>query len=526
MRVFRAFQAHGLWPEAKRSLSLSDWRVIRGTASPEAISILKAFEQGKALPPEVTVLRRGNTRTTLFVPGVGVFKILRRVGTRAMMHSIFLPSSLTMEYDLTVAASQLGIPVAEPIFCAERRVLGVLRGAALMLRIVPEACSLEDIIRRISPRPGYTKRAITSRKSCFSKYGRILAHLHRMGGIHGDPSPDNILVNERSSEPIALIDWAFALFAVSPIKAGPMGRYLLAESAANRQGVDRATINAALTQYADLGEASADFIRLCRNDVSKMVLSMLLFGAPLRDIVVCFRSYVRELKLHPDQITDLVDDLYAKLAVLLRHSLRRTLRNACYNSRRIAVFREESTPVYYRRKFSADAVRIALLTTESNAPVGGQATERRSHQDALGVWRNACLLARLNLPARRHIACRITHGATGILLLEFDEKRFVMPGAILSSQLADFARRLHAWGLRFNRCVPGTILQESNPSDQEATSCEVRYLLDDPGAVTFAPDEPIENSTDIVAHWVRNHAGNESASSFVAKTNRRLRFRL
>jgi hypothetical protein len=485
-----------------------------------------AFEQSKPLPPGTTVLRRGNTRTTLLVPDMGILKIFRHIGTRAAARSLFLPSDLTIEYDMTVTAASHGIPVPDPIFCAERRFAGILRGAALMFRIVPDTMSLEDVIRRSFPRPGYARQPVAERRRWFAEYGRLFARLHRAGGVHGDPSPDNILIDSKGIRPLVLIDWSFALFVNATVATGPIGRRLLSRKAVDRYGANLSSIVLRADKDGEPETKGSRFASLWRADVARITQSLILFGTPPDDIAICLRAYSREAGFGPEQNAELLRLLNINLVASIRKSMPRTLRNACQSSRKIEKMPFEAGTVYYRREFSRNEIEAALTAPQAGVLVIGQPTERRLCSEATSSWRNACLLARFNLPARRHIACWVKPGKNEVLLLEHSAHSFRQPTEFSPRRLAGFVRVFHAFGLRFRYCSQGTIVEWPGPGRAVVPRHGAGYVLDDVGAVAYAPDDPMDKSTDVVVDWVRCYAGEKIALAFRMAANRRLRFRL
>jgi len=61
------------------------------------------------------------------LPATGaVWKWYRRVGSRAKLRALGGPSDAAREFDVASEALKRGLPTPEPLFAAERRVLGLL----------------------------------------------------------------------------------------------------------------------------------------------------------------------------------------------------------------------------------------------------------------------------------------------------------------------------------------------------------------------------------------------------------------
>jgi len=504
---------------------LGTWRITRGAAPAEAMEILAALDRGEE-PTGLEVLRRGNTRVTFLLPGVGVLKILRRIGTRAMLDSLFLPSALTRELDLTRMAAERGIPVPSPVFSAERRCFGVLRGAALLLEIVPHASTLQNAIEGRFPRPGVERDARADVRGVLAELGTILARLHKAGGVHGDPSPDNVLVRNTKPNGLVLIDWAFALFVGENMADGPIGRRILTRHATERYGTGADVVEAARKGQAAAGDRSAPFAELWANDVQRVTNALIQWGTPMREILGYLEAYYRERGPGPGEKRHLIAHMAETFPPVLRRSIRRTMQNAAQGSRKTAAVREKGALLCYHPDFPLDDIRRAFAQGTPTATVGGSAVELRRHGNAMHVWRNTCVTARFKLPVRLHVACRLGPDGSGALLLEHPPGLFEMPDAISSRRLARFARLLHAFGFRFTSCADGTLVEQPVSLGPFTFRQGSGYVLDDAGAVTFAPEAPMEASAGVVATWLRDRAGAATADGFLAETGRPLRFRL
>lgn len=502
---------------------MGGWKVVRGVAPPGALDLIRRHVRSTD-PAAAEVLRAGNTRTTVRVPGLGVLKILRRPRIRDVTTSLVAPSPLTCEFDLTRAAARRGLPVPVPVFSAERRTLGLLRGAAILLETVPGARSLEDLIRARFPRPGIEPAAAGSVRRMCNELGRILARLHQAGGVHGDTSPDNVLVCDAQRNGLLLIDWAFAVFADELLSNGPLVRRALVARAAERYPMTAREIVSALQGFVDSGGASPAFAPLRNNDVERVTNALIQCGAPLREMLACLGAYYRELGVGPGEKRRMIDRAARTFPAALRSSIRRTLRNADRSSRKTATVRAGGATVCYRRDFDLAEVRRALDGDDD--VVGGMAVERREHPHTMAAWRTACVAARFHLPARLHLACRVAPGPVGVLLIERPGAELVRPDAPDPIRLARFVRLWHAFGFRFELCRDGTILEQPASlgpfTFRQGSGCS----LDDLTAVTFAPDSTTDASAQTVAAWLRGRARDGAADAFIAAAVAPLRFRL
>jgi len=502
------------------------WKVVRGAAPPEAIKIVTACALS-VKSDDVKVLRRGNTRSTFLVPSLGVIKIFRRAGTRATFISLFTPSALAREYDLTEAAIRRGIPAPRPFFCATRSTLGLLREAAIVFEIVPDSSLLQHLIEGHFPRPGLQRRPCHNIRRILAQFGATLARLHRSGGIHGDPSPDNVLVKDTSPDAPVLIDWSFALFAGESAGAGPIGRRIHIRQAAKRYKTRLQNVRAALQDDRERAAASAAFEKLRTDDTKKMVAALLLCGTPAREILACLDGYCRELGLSHAEQKQLIETLTGLLTPLFRNSIRRTMRNADRSSRKIDTIRGDKSRICFRRELTGTEIRKAFAEDAPSLTIGNTTVERRVCRDALGVWRNACVLTRFKLPVRYHVACEIVDGTNeGRLLLDHLAGHFETPDPISPGRLAQFVRLLHTFGFRFVSCSEGTILAQPVSFGPFTARQGNGYVLDDAGAVAFMPEAPVEESADVVASWLRDTQGAGVADEFLAASRRPLRLRL
>jgi len=502
------------------------WKIVRGAAPPEAIRIVAAWPRSMQ-SGDVKVLRRGNTRSTFLVPSVGVIKILHRAGTRAMFSSLFAPSALAREYDLAEAAIRRGIPAPKPFFCAMRSTLGLLREAAIVFEIVPNSSLLQHLIEGHFPRPGLQHRPCHNIRRILAEFGATLARLHRSGGVHGDPSPDNVLVKDTSPDAPVLIDWSFALFAGENTGAGPIGRRIHIRQAAKHYKTRSQNVVAVLQDDIERSVSSAAFEKLRTDDTKKMVVALLLCGTPAREILACLGGYCRELGLSRAEQKQLIETLTGLVTPLLGNSIRRTMRNADRSSRKIDTIRGDKSRIYFHRELTRTEIREVFAEDAPSLTIGNTTVERRVCEDILGVWRNAYVLTRFKLPVRYHIACEIVDGTNeGRLLLEHLAGYFETPEPVSPGRLAQFVRLLHAFGFRFVSCSEGTILAQSASFGPFTARQGSGYVLDDAGAVVFMPEAPMEESAGVVASWLRDTQSTGVADEFLAASGRPLRLRL
>jgi len=488
---------------------LGRWQVVRGQAPPGALEAVARCAAGH-VPGDAETLRRGNTRLSVRLPGLGVAKILRRVGLREKVLSVTGPSILAAEFDLTELAARRGVPAPRPVFCAERRWLGVLRAAAIVFDTVP-AVALESLIHARFPRPGVRPRPGGDVRRALARAGRTLGRLHQAGGVHGDPSPDNWLVRAGPTAAVTLIDWPSAVFA------GHRNKRL--RQAAERCHITPAALNAALSGYEAEGPRSAGFLELCLDDVRKMVSALIRLGTPLREILAALNGYCQATGTERAGRRRLIARVAEGLAARLPGSLRRTLRNADRDSRATGAVREGGAVLCYGRSVPPGEVRAAFD--------GPSHFESVARANAADCWRNACALARMHLPARLAVGCRFDPSTgRGVLLVEKPDAAFEAPGEGDAPRLGRFVRLLHAFGFRFAACARGTIRKQPGAFGPFTFRQGSGLVLDDLGAVQFAPEAPFGQSLDAVETYVEENWGEAAAAAFREHAARPLRFRL
>jgi hypothetical protein len=501
-----------------RRQSVCGWQVVRGAVESTAIEWLGS---GKDIspPPDTKVLRTGNTRTTYAVPSLGIVKLLRCPGTREVFRSLFAPSSLTREYEATQMARELTGAAPEPVFVVERRTTGILRNAAIGLRRLSGTASLQDLLDARFPLPGRRAEPGPDTRPILRELGARLARLHKAGGVHGDPSPDNVLVRLEPPHRITLIDWYFALFAGAIRARNVIGRHLLARESAARFGLTVPALDAALKGFRRSGARSPEFGRLRLNDLTRMVHALVQCGTPTRELLRCLRGYESELGTGEPGARELIDTILARLARGAPRSIRRTLRNADRGSRRTGVTHSGRTTFCYLRSAGLSAVREALE--------GGAVAQVRESDAVLSAWRNACVFARFRLPARVHLGCRIdSRTGRGRLVLERPVAPFTAPAGIGPARLAAFVRLLHAFGFRFRTCQDDTVVGQAAALGPFAFRGGAGCVLDDAAAVEFAPEEATAGSIAVVAEWLRAARGGSACLDFTKRAARPLRLRL
>ncbi len=314
------------------------WKIVRGSAPDEVMELL---ETGAEPPAEsgVQILRRGNTRLTFLVPSQGIIKVLRRVGSRERVRSLFAPSTLAHEFDLTEAARRRTGVAPEPVFVAEQRTLGLLRQAAIMIRQVPNCTPLDALLEAAFPPPGHKPAAENNIRDILAELGNRLARLHMAGGIHSDPSPDNVLVGEDPTHAITLIDWASALFAGLPPRCGQIGRRMLVRATSERFGLSTNDVRSVFAGIESYGANERAFRRMRLDDTRKMIYNLIQCGVPAAEIIRCLQAYGTTLEQSREETARLIEDIADQLPRGIRRSIPRTLRNADRGSRATAARR-------------------------------------------------------------------------------------------------------------------------------------------------------------------------------------------
>ncbi|MFP4058396.1 MAG: hypothetical protein ACLF0G_16130 [Candidatus Brocadiia bacterium] len=101
-----------------------------------------------------------------------------------------------------------------------------------------------------------------------------------------------------------------------------------------------------------------------------------------------------------------------------------------------------------------------------------------------------------------------------------------MSGGEEARRLGSFLRLLHAYGFRFTACDAGTIVRQPERLGPFVRRQGCGYVLDDAGAVAFAPDAALGESANVVAGWVERNWGSRAAAAVRALGERPIGFRL
>jgi len=511
-----------------------EWRLVRGGGSAEAaallaraLPLLRAVVRGEALPADVEVLRKKGGRRALRAPGLGVLKVFVPQGARASLAATLAPSRMAREFDTTLAAARCGIRVPRPLFLAERRVLGVLRGAAVLYEWLEGARTLAEVLRQNVARPGRRRERADDLRRLLRNVGALMGRLQRAGGLHGDPNARNVMVRPDSPDELYLLDWLDGLFLGERYGSWALGERIALARPAHHYKLSVGEVRAAQAAWRRGEGILPAYAAVQRRGLVKLVLWLVRCGAPFRALLDGARAWWAEVHGAPDSWRAALDELAEPCLESVRRHIGEAAEKATRETRTIAVRREGQAVWYARRGYDLRAVRAAAEAL----PEGGCTEEfevRRGVPDVLGVWRVGCAAAVAVLPARLHVACRHAGGAGDALVLESARVPLERPhltGADSTRRLAAFVRLVHALGFRFRRCGDATVRQQPRELGRLGFREGSGYVVDDAGALAFEPGSPLEASTQQVAAWVGGTWGAAQAEELRASC-RPLRFSL
>lgn len=187
------------------------WRALE----PDAAWVrehLAADPGGVERLPGATVVKRNPVRTVWRVPREGGLALyVKRFSVGRLLDPVkylLVPSRAMAEWRASLGMREAGLPAAEVVAMAERRVAGVLRGAMLAVREVPDTRELVPFLFRRwpggGPRSGAEARA---RRALLRRLGALVRRLHDAGFVHPDLHGGNVLLGPGGEEPtVTIID--------------------------------------------------------------------------------------------------------------------------------------------------------------------------------------------------------------------------------------------------------------------------------------------------------------------------------
>jgi len=461
------------------------WAIKRGTVT-EAQAGLLADVRLALSRQDAQVLREGHTRLTAAPPRLcSVWKWRRRVGWRARLKGLLGPTEACVEFDSTRRAEQFDLPVARPLFVAERRALGLLQETVIAFERIPDSCGLDRLLAGWPEEKPFSLAA-TERREALRGYGALLASVHRAGLAHRDAHADNVLVQrDDGGLKLRLLDWLHSTAA--PADDDP------------RKG-------------ADLRGAVED---------------LAWAGVALPEVLAFYRAYCHEMSWP-------VSEQRRTARALVRHVRRRA--EHLIGRAEFLAFRET------RRHVRADAGRHFIMClrglpmervaatfsghSESAWPWGTEAVpledvEVVDDREARQTWQAACVCERFRLPYRRVVAFLAALGRNeGSLLMRAAGGSPIEPELAARQtrqgtlrDLKALARVLHFYGLRLRSCSAGHVFR-ADPAGVPGGFRTGGLIVMDPRVLRLAPRESTAGSWEVLAGHVRSVCGAAAGDAF------------
>lgn len=375
-------------------------------------------------------LREGKTRITALLPATGaVWKWYRHIGTRAKARALRGRSDVAREFDLASEALKRGLLTPEPLFAAERRVLGLLTGQIIAFRYVADSASLDRVMDlRSQDREGAlsSQNRLEAMRLC----GSITAACHRAGVKHNDLRLDNLLLERTGGGLRAwLTDWSRASF---PVK---------------------------LEDEQRLG------------DVAGVVSSLLVVGAMMPEWQTFFGTYCREMGWAPERVRRGKRSMLQMVRRRMWRLVVRVRRNALRRSRRRSVVRAGRWLVACVRRVQPEqlaatieaAAGCGLDLGRGAPPMDG--VEVVADPAAADTWRAASVAACFRLPCSDVLGVVVDSASGGGWLVTRpipgrpigEELRRPESRADALKDVRSLAHMMHVFGLRFQTCVEGDL---------------------------------------------------------------------
>jgi tRNA A-37 threonylcarbamoyl transferase component Bud32 len=190
---------------APRRIGGLRWRVRLPLLTPAAERVMG--DPDEFLRSRSKLLKRGQTATIGIADGF----VLKRFNLRKVMNlakDFFRPSRPARAFRKSYHLELAGVPTARVVGVAERRVLGLLVRSYQLMEEIPNAVTLQKLMRN----GGMPSREQTRAAA------RLVARLHEEGFTHGDLNERNLMLDGQSR--LFLID----LDALEYLGAVPAGR--------------------------------------------------------------------------------------------------------------------------------------------------------------------------------------------------------------------------------------------------------------------------------------------------------------
>ena len=401
------------------------WRIVRGSIR-EACEPVLADPASAMTSAGAVRFREGKTRVTALLPATGaLWKWYRRIGSRAKLRALGGPSDVAREFDLASEALKRGLLTPEPLFAAERRVLGLLTGQLIAFHYVADSASLDCVMDlRAQDREGALSPQ--NRLEAMRLCGGIAAACHRAGVKHNDLRLDNVLLERTGGGLRAwLIDWNRALFPVKLEDAQRLG------------------------------------------DVAGVVSSLLAVGATMREWQTFFGTYCREMGWAPGRARRGKRRMLQMVRRRLCRLVERGRRNALRKSRRLVVVRARRWLLACVRRVQPEQL---AATIEAAAGCGldlGRGAPSMAGVEVMAdpavadTWRAASVAASFRLPCSDVLGVVVDSASGGGWLVTGpvpgrpigEELRRPESRAGALNDVRSLAHVMHASGLRFRTCA-------------------------------------------------------------------------
>lgn len=220
---------------APRRIGGLRWRVRLPLLTPAVERVMG--DPDEFLLSRSKLLKRGQTATI----GVADGFVLKRFNFRKLLNlakDIFRPSRPRRAFRKSYHLELAGVPTARVVGVAERRVLGLLLRSYQLMEEIPNAVTLQKLMRNGgAPTREQTRAA-----------ARLVARLHEEGFTHGDLNERNLMLDGEGK--LFLIDLdALEFLGAVPAERAAKDLARLAQDVAGHAGVSRAQRESFLRHY-------------------------------------------------------------------------------------------------------------------------------------------------------------------------------------------------------------------------------------------------------------------------------------
>jgi len=211
------------------------WRVRLPLLTPQAQQVMS--DPDEFLRSRSRLLKRGNTATI----GVAEGFVLKRFNFRKLLNlakDLFRPSRPTRAFRKSYHLELTGVPTARVVGVAERHVFGLLVRSYQLMEEIPNAVTLQKLMRNGGPPTREQTRAAA----------RLVARLHEEGFTHGDLNERNLMLDGQGR--LFLIDLdALEFLGAVPTARAALDLARLARDIARHTAVSRAQRELFLRHY-------------------------------------------------------------------------------------------------------------------------------------------------------------------------------------------------------------------------------------------------------------------------------------